>query len=277
MNLAAFAIAAGAGAVVAYSGARRAMANPNPLLVRTNVAGARVPAVLGLWVTAGGLFSIGVLAALAEVLQWEVPVGRVAVAAALVVGVMAAAGAWDDSRGDEQPRGFSGHLSAAGSGRLTGGLVKIAAGGGAGLGAGLVLQDDVLMIGLTAAAVALGANLVNLLDRAPGRAGKVALLWGLVIIALGSEPWALAAAGTLGGLAAVLPADLGARGMLGDAGANPLGALLGLGLAASLGSAALAASVVVLLALNLASEVWSFSKVIERTAPLRSFDRWGRK
>ncbi|MDQ3952813.1 MAG: hypothetical protein M3279_07630, partial [Actinomycetota bacterium] len=93
----------------------------------------------------------------------------------------------------------------------------------------------------------------------------------------GSEAWAIAAAGTFGALAALLPTDLGERGMLGDAGANPVGGLLGLGLAASLDAAALTAVVLVLLALNAASERWSFSEVIARTPPLRAFDSIGRK
>ncbi len=42
-------------------------------------------------------------------------------------------------------------------------------------------------------------------------------------------------------------------------------------------SVANVAAVVVLLALNLASERWSFSKVIERTPPLRWLDAIGRK
>jgi hypothetical protein len=278
VNVVALGIAAGAGAVVAYAGALLATARPPKALLRTNVAGKRVPAVLGLWVAAGGLTGIALAACLTELRGWDLPVGRVTAAAAIVLAVMAVAGRWDDHRGDEQPRGFSGHLAAAGGGRLTGGLVKIVAGGGAGVAAGVLLHPgDGAMLVLTAAAVALAANLVNLLDRAPGRAGKVALLWGLVLTAVGSPSWGLAAAGTLAALAAVLPADLGARGMLGDAGANPLGALLGLGLAASLDTAPLAIAAALLLALNLASERWSFSKVIESAPALRAFDEWGRK
>jgi UDP-GlcNAc:undecaprenyl-phosphate GlcNAc-1-phosphate transferase len=276
---AAILLAAVAGALVAIAGANAAMARPPEVLVRTNVAGDRVPAVLGAWVVIGGLFALVFFFAGTELARWDVPSDlSTTAAAAFVLAVMGVAGRWDDRRGDEQPRGFSGHFAAAGRGRLTGGLVKVFAGAGAGGAAGLVLHPgDLGMIALTIAAVALSANLVNLLDRAPGRAGKVAILGGLLLAAFGDRAWTLAAAGTLGGLAAVLPADLRARGMLGDAGANPVGALLGLGLVTSLPEPALVGAVAVLLALNLASERWSFSKVIERTPALRALDEWGRK
>ena len=52
--------------------------------------------------------------------------------------------------------------------------------------------------------------------------------------------------------------------MLGDAGANPLGGVLGLGLALSLDETWRLVAIGVLVLLNLASEKWSFSKLIER-------------
>ncbi len=272
-------VAALAGAVVAWAGARAALVDPPDALRRTNVSGARVPAVLGAWVVIGGVAALGLLVALTGISDWDAaPPDRVAGAAAIVLTVMAVAGRWDDRRGDELPRGFAGHLAAAGGGRLTGGLVKLLAGAGAGSAAGVLLHPgDYWMIALTIAAVGLGANLVNLLDRAPGRAAKFSLPAGLLLSAFGSAAWTVAAAGTLGALAAVLPADLSERGMLGDAGANPVGALLGLGLAGSLGTTELGGAVALLLLLNLASERWSFSDVIDRTPALRTLDRLGRK
>ncbi len=64
--------------------------------------------------------------------------------------------------------------------------------------------------------------------------------------------------------------------MLGDAGANALGAALGLGLAVSLPEPARLAVIPALLALNLGSERWSYSEVIERASWLRVLDRLGR-
>ncbi|HYP22451.1 MAG TPA: hypothetical protein VEV43_02660 [Actinomycetota bacterium] len=262
--------AAGTGALVALAFRAPALASPPPWSLRTNVSGRQVPAVLGVGVVLGGAGG-----GLAGALGRGDGLGRLEAATAIAFLGLAAAGLWDDTRGDESPRGFGGHLRA---GRLTGGLVKIAAGGLAGIAAAALLyRDDLVMAALTALAVPLAANLFNLLDRAPGRTGKVALLAGLPLLAMGDERWAVDAAGAFGALAALLPADLGERGMLGDAGANPLGALVGLGLAVSLDAAPLGAVVVVLLALNAASERWSFSKVIESSPPLRALDELGRK
>ena len=87
----------------------------------------------------------------------------------------------------------------------------------------------------------------------------------------------LAAAG-LGAALALLPEDLGERSMLGDAGANALGALLGLAAATGArSSAALAWRAAAVTAVTLASEKVSFTKVIAAYPPLDAIDRWGRR
>lgn len=266
---------AGVGALAAQTLTVRSIAAPPSWSLRTNVSGKEVPAVLGGGVAFGGAGAI--LAVLVCALFGLAPAAPAGLehTTFVVFAALGMAGHWDDRRGDEAPRGFGGHLRA---GRLTGGLVKIAAGAIAGIAAGaLVYPDDFGMGALTALAVPLAANLFNLLDRAPGRTGKVALLVGIPLLALGNVHWAIDAAGPLGALAAVLPADLGERGMLGDMGANPIGAVIGLGLAVSLETAPLTAVVVLLFLLNAASERWSFSKAIERVALLRKLDAIGRK
>jgi hypothetical protein len=65
--------------------------------------------------------------------------------------------------------------------------------------------------------------------------------------------------------------------MLGDAGANPLGAAAGVGLAVALSQGGRIAAIALLLVLNAASEVVSFSRVIERVPWLRFVDRIGRE
>jgi hypothetical protein len=197
-------------------------------------------------------------------------------ATALIIVGLWAAGRWDDLRGDERPRGFKGHLGAARGGRVTGGVVKLAAGGLVGLAAGVIVTPGWAALE-TGALVALTANLVNLLDRAPGRAGKAGLLIALPLVGYGNKAWLVASAGLLGALIACLPYDLGERGMLGDAGANPLGGVLGLGLAASLHGWCRLSALVMLVILNALSERFSFSRAIESTPPLRWLDMLGRK
>jgi UDP-N-acetylmuramyl pentapeptide phosphotransferase/UDP-N-acetylglucosamine-1-phosphate transferase len=65
--------------------------------------------------------------------------------------------------------------------------------------------------------------------------------------------------------------------MLGDTGANVVGAVLGL--AVVLGSRDSIRLVVMLLLLvfNVAAEMVSFSRVIDAVPPLRAFDAWGRR
>jgi UDP-GlcNAc:undecaprenyl-phosphate/decaprenyl-phosphate GlcNAc-1-phosphate transferase len=251
---------------------------PPEALMRTNVSGLRVPAVLGIPVTLGALGALIAVAGVAA-LGWD-PSGstEVAAASAVVVAVMGIAGAVDDRRGEEVDRGFRGHLGALRRGRITGGMWKIGAGAAAGALAGILLfpgrpADAVATLLL----VALSANAINLFDRAPGRAGKVVLVVTTPLMALGDPGWAAAAAGAVGALVAALPFDLGERAMLGDAGANPLGGVIGVGLAASLGPHGRWVAVVFLVVLNLASERWSFSATIASNRWLAKIDRMGRK
>jgi UDP-N-acetylmuramyl pentapeptide phosphotransferase/UDP-N-acetylglucosamine-1-phosphate transferase len=204
-------------------------------------------------------------------------------AAAVVGAVSGLVGGYDDLAGarPEQVRdkGLAGHLAALRAGRVSAGAVKVAGIGAAaavaavltrrGSGAG-ALVDGVLTTGLVAGT----ANLVNLLDLRPGRAGKAGVL--AAAAGLGGPAGGLVA-GPLGATAAVLPADLGERVMLGDCGANAVGALLGLRLAALPGRAARAGLLAGVVALTLASEKISFTKVIEATPGLRELDRLGRR
>jgi hypothetical protein len=130
---------------------------------------------------------------------------------------------------------------------------------------------------MTAALVALSANAINLLDRAPGRASKVAVCWAIPVIVFGPVGWLLVAAGTLGGVLGSVGLDLTEKGMLGDAGANPVGAILGLGVAVAAGPTGRVIAVVALAAVNLASERWSFSQAIASNPILDYLDRIGRK
>jgi UDP-GlcNAc:undecaprenyl-phosphate GlcNAc-1-phosphate transferase len=273
------AVTAVAAAVVGFAVAapliRLRLTTPRRTLMRVNVSGRPVPAVLGGPLAIAGLTALVCVVA-AAMLGWTgARAYRMCAAVALLVVVMTAAGRVDDLR-DEAERGFSGHLRAARRGRLTGGVVKLVAGAGAGAVAGAIVADGWSIVGV-AATVALAANVVNLTDRAPGRAGKIVLVLVVPVAVLGPSAWTVAAAGLIGALVACLPHDLAERAMLGDAGANPLGAVVGLGLAASLSGGWLVAAVAVLVSLNLAAERWSFSQIIDSTPWLRALDRVGRR
>lgn len=259
---------------IAWFVARGRILRHDPRLVRTNFEGRPVPAVLGDALCAGAVSGLAALVVVDAIAEW-VDAGRMLAAIALVTIVLWGAGRWDDLQGDEQSRGFSGHLSAARSGRVTGGLVKLVAGGVVGLAAGAIVAEGrtIVEVGVV---VALSANLLNLLDRAPGRAGKVALLAGVPLAVLGTTSWAVAATALGGALVACLWFDLRASGMLGDAGANPMGGVVGLGLAVATTEPGRLVVIAALLALNLASERYSFSRAIERVGVLRALDLLGR-
>lgn len=267
--------------VVVWRGVAPVLATP--LLGRENVRGVRVP-------TAGGIVVvITILVVEAVRALWGDDAGPARILTVLVVGVFGGLGLLDDVLGSgADGRGFKGHVRALAHGRLTTGGVKLACGyaaaiigcalvsdaGGAG---GRQPQQRVAMLLADAALVALAANLGNLFDRAPGRTLKVASLAFVALVAsVGLEPRLGAVAATVGaGLALVVP-DLRERVMLGDTGANAIGAALGFGVVLTASTGARVAVLAVVVALNLASEVVSFSRIIDRVAPLRGIDRIGR-
>ena len=219
-------------------------------------------------------------------------VRRALVAAAIGAGAF---GACDDLAGSGDRRGFRGHLGALARGEVTTGAVKIGGIGATGLVAARAARRLPGGRGVNAGLTAGAANLLNLFDLRPGRAIKVALAAGALIAAgtpggsrgragpragtagTGRPAAACAVAAPVGAALALLPEDLGERAMLGDAGANALGAMLGIAAAASLRRPARIAVLAAITGLTAASEVVSFTKVIERTPPLRWLDMLGRR
>jgi UDP-N-acetylmuramyl pentapeptide phosphotransferase/UDP-N-acetylglucosamine-1-phosphate transferase len=176
-------------------------------------------------------------------------------------------------------RGFRGHVGALTEGRLTTGFLKLF--GGAGVAVVLVATPGFASgrrLVVDAVLIALAANLGNLLDRAPGRAIKAGLIgYAPLALVLGTGTVGVALAPVMGAALGLLGDDLRERIMLGDTGANVLGAVLGLGVVLGLGQTARTAVLVVVAVLNVVAELVSFSFVIERVPPLRALDRLGRR
>lgn len=197
-------------------------------------------------------------------------------------------GLLDDLAGGGHPRGFRGHVAALSHGQLTSGGVKLVGGAAVALVTAALAESrtgrgsthgaghGVFALLADAALVALAANLANLLDRAPGRALKVAgaAVVALVAAASGSVPASVAVVAGAG--LALLRDDLHERVMLGDTGANALGAVMGAGVVAACGFSTRLWVLAALAAANMASEVVSFTRVIEAIPPLRAADRLGR-
>jgi UDP-N-acetylmuramyl pentapeptide phosphotransferase/UDP-N-acetylglucosamine-1-phosphate transferase len=225
--------------------------------------------------TAGGIVIVVAPVAVLAVLSLFDPerAEQLAVVAAVGFGFL---GLLDDLAGSgADGRGFAGHLRALRHGRLTTGALKLLGGGA--LAVVLVAQESWGRTLVDAALVALAANLANLFDRAPGRTTKVGLLaFAALALATGWPRELGGVALVVGAAAATLPADLGERFMLGDTGANALGAALGVGVVLTAEPEVRVAVAAVLLLLNLASELVSFSRVIDAVPPIRWVDRLGR-
>lgn len=236
-----------------------------PVFQRANYRGHHLP-------TAGGIVVVvaAVVVEAAASLADPDAARRLPVVAAVGFGFL---GLLDDLGGSgADGRGFTGHVRALGQRRLTTGMVKLL--GGAAFAVLLVAQDSWRRTLVDAALVALAANLGNLFDRAPGRTTKVGLLCMLGLFLATGELGG--AAIVVGAAAATLPDDLGERLMLGDTGANALGAALGVGVVLAVEPDVRLVVAAVLLVLNLASEVVSFSRVIDAVPPIRWVDRLGR-
>ena len=106
---------------------------------------------------------------------------------------------------------------------------------------------------------------------------KVALVAWIPLAAVArTDPVGVALAPVMGAFAGLLGDDLRERLMLGDTGAYPLGAALGLAVVLECAPTVRAIVVVVLAALTLTAELVSFSRVIDRLPGLRAIDRLGR-
>ncbi|MBW3591874.1 MAG: hypothetical protein KY393_08540 [Actinobacteria bacterium] len=201
---------------------------------------------------------------------------RVAVLGAVVA--FGFLGLVDDLLGDSGDRGLRGHVGAALRGRVTTGFLKL----GGGIAVAVVLSGFMNgnrpgQVLVDAVLISLAANLGNLLDRAPGRTLKWALVAYIPLaVAGGTSEASVALAVVIGASLALMAGDVREVFMLGDTGANALGAALGVVTALVAPPIARIVAAGILVFLTLLSEVVSFSRVIGAVAPLRVFDRWGR-
>ncbi len=174
-------------------------------------------------------------------------------------------------------RGWRGHGAALLRGELSTGVLKAAGS----LGLALLATSMLGLSGgrwlLASAVLVLATNAFNLLDLRPGRAAKAFALLGLGV-GLGSGEvrplWSLGLFAAPALLAGVY--DLRERAMLGDTGANLLGALAGLWLVLALSGGGQIVALALLAALTVYGEVRSISGFIERTPGLRQLDSVGR-
>jgi len=264
------AAAAAAGATrVAYAVLNQRPPGGTKTWSRTNHRGEPVTLLEGPAVAVGAV--VGALA------QAAFGSPRSGAAMALAGAGAAAFGGYDDLAGSGDRRGFRGHLGALRHGEVTTGAVKLGGIGVTGIVSAVLAGGAPADVVIDAGLVAGAANLLNLFDLRPGRAIKVAVASGALIAAGGSGSGRRAGvAAPLAAALMLLPQDLGERAMLGDCGANSLGAMLGAA-AAGLPRPARIALLAGITGLTAVSEKVSFTKVIERTSALRWLDMLGRR
>ncbi len=274
-----FALVAGGGlGAAAWLGGRGLFASP--IFARRNVRDVDVPVGVGVL----AVLALVAVDAVLVVIDQARDVAPAAALSTLLVLVTALGfgllGMVDDLVGDHGDKGFRGHLRALRSGRLTTGGLKLVGGGLIGLLVAGMVADGIGRLLLGAAVVALGANTANLFDRAPGRVTKVALVVFVALVALtpaAERAQLVSVAALTGAVSGLFLFDLREELMLGDAGANPLGAVLGVGVVLTTGATTQLVVVAVLVAANVAGERVSFSACIDRVAPLRVLDQLGRR
>lgn len=274
----------GAAGAVVFRAVFHAMRDGGHL--RRNFQGRDIPTSLG-----AGFGLLAMLEAPAAELVLKPAAGRVIFLLALCC-AFCALGLVDDLVRGRESGGFAGHFRRLGrGGKFSTALMKALFGLAACLGAVLAAGGgrEWRTVAVNTLILALCANAVNLLDVKPGRAIKGFLF---VLAAIIGGTYAIHFAGGNASierdtLVLIVPFalwaislwgyDLGCRGMMGDAGSNVLGAVLGVAVVWELSATARLIVLGLLVAFHLVCEVGSLSAIIQSVRPLRWLDNLGVK
>jgi UDP-GlcNAc:undecaprenyl-phosphate GlcNAc-1-phosphate transferase len=243
--------------------------------VKANYRGREVAFPFGVLCVLAALFALVPLAILHKLEVTGVLDPKSLDIAVYVLGV-AFLGLVDDTLGGD-PRGWRGHGLALREGRLSTGALKAAGSLGLAL---YVTSSPGLSTGrwlLETAVLVFATNAFNLLDLRPGRSIKVFVLLGVGLTVGAASLTALWRLGVYVGPALVAGAyDLRERAMLGDTGANLLGALAGVWILLTLSELGQAMALVILLTITIYGELRSITVLVERVPLLRRLDCLGR-
>lgn len=244
-----------------------------PWSMRPNYKGKEIP------VGAGAVFLLALLptAFLGFVAAPGYLDDRLVLSFLFLMAVTTLVGIIDDVLGAREVTGLKGHFGRLLRGELTTGGLKALA---IALGSLVVFAGtvDIWEALLNATLVSLFVNALNMFDLRPGRAGKVFLVTALAVTLAAWKEQNLVPMWAVGGsLLALFPLDLRAKAMMGDAGANTLGAALGLTIAWTVGINTRLGILAALLILHLLAERYSFTKIIAGNRILNFLDLLGRR
>jgi UDP-GlcNAc:undecaprenyl-phosphate GlcNAc-1-phosphate transferase len=243
--------------------------------LRANYRERELPVPFGLLTVASALLALVPLELLARLSTVEVFYPRFGMVALYTLGV-SLLGLIDDMFADES-RGWRGHSRQALSGGFSTGALKAAGSLGLAL---YVMSSENLSTGrylLATAVLVLATNVFNLIDLRPGRSIKALILLGAALSIATANTSALWTLGLFAGPALVAGLyDLRERVMLGDTGANLIGALAGLWIVFTLSGVGQAVALALLLGITIYGEFRSISEFVQRTPGFRQLDSWGR-
>lgn len=184
-------------------------------------------------------------------------------------------GLTDDFIGNNDVKGFKGHIKMLINLRLTTGGLKAVFGGIVSVLIALIVSEGLIDFVVNILLIALFTNFINLLDLRPGRAMKSFLIIGISIIFFVNNLFRTIILSFIGAVLALLPYDIKGRSMLGDIGANSLGIILGIGATALPIKIKIIVTIFLIIA-NLYSEKRSISSLISENKLLSFLDELGR-
>ena len=186
------------------------------------------------------------------------------------------AGALDDLIGNRNVSGLKGHFKSLFKGELTTGGFKALFGGFVGLVVSVCISSSIVDIIVNTLIIALSTNLMNLFDLRPGRAIKAYLVIMIPIYITLTGYTKVFPLLILPNVLAYFNTDLKARGMMGDTGSNVLGISIGVLMALGYGIKVRLAWLVFLILMQLITEKFSLTKIIEKNRVLKFKDNLGR-
>ncbi|MEW6425407.1 MAG: hypothetical protein AB1523_11830 [Bacillota bacterium] len=238
--------------------------------LRPNYRGHFIPAGAGLVFFFGNLWAAGIYFYLFQDTQSALGI-------LFTVSAFTCLGLLDDVWGTRETSGLAGHFKSLLHGRCTTGACKALGGLAAAALTAAFLGSSRPFFLINTLAIALSANAVNLLDRRPGRAGKGFIFLTVILIFAGwGQQRMLFLITFLGAVLAYLKADLKEKVMMGDTGANSLGAVLGVGAFWALEEPYLIIYLLFLTLFHLLAEKYSLTRLIAKNRLLDCLDRLGR-
>jgi hypothetical protein len=251
--------------------------------LKANFRSRELPFPFGVLALAAAVTALVPLMLLAKLAGTHVFHGEIAPIALYCLGVLCL-GLLDDTLGEQDSRGghlprrgWRGHGHAALHGEISTGTLKAVGCLGLALLAASYLGLSNTRWLLAVAVLVLCTNVFNLLDLRPGRSTKAFVLLGAGLALGSSELRPLWSLGLFAAPALVAGAyDLRERAMIGDTGANLLGAIGGLWLVLTLSGTGQLVALGVLAAITVYGELRSISELVERTPGLRYLDSLGR-